>query len=436
MTIKRSSVVFAGLLGGAATMAPQLALAEGSEGSSLVGSTAFWLGSCAAGCALVACVALALSARRDRLDEELDSFEDEVDAEAEESSKSEHEHQARSTYAPRHMSAEEWERTGTIHVRKPEPGEKGRQMGAHAVGNAPKHATHAAKDYEDIADNYVKKQSFRELMATRAQGVAATLAARIGENKMDGLPVIERADGSVGDVGTSWWNNAVGASVSGPIPVDESIFGETVAIPMDFDDLEFMPAASAGTQVASSGSMYAAGEGQSRSSDRASDISHRVALVDEGVYPEERSVDDVTTDDWERALAAMDEHIAAIPLEPFSDAAGGIDSIDDPDGLEGDTRFLHFRTPAGHPEVVDTDSYVDYLVAEECSRNPAPAVRRASRDFLRVIEGGTSASSTRSAARRNARHFKDDDTLDAKPGHRPRHFDEADTEAYLEALEA
>ena len=83
--------------------------------------------------------------------------------------------------------------------------------------------------------------------------------------------------------------------------------------------------------------------------------------------------------------------------------------------MAADTQFIPFRTPAGHPEVVDTDSYVNYLIDEEFSHSSSTAVRRSSRDFLRMLEGGTSATSKHLAHRdapvRHGRHFAKEETF-------------------------
>lgn len=327
----------------------------------------------------------------------------------------------RAAHAPRHMRPEDWERFGRLSAS--EKAEEVREDSA--PGRAA--GAHAAHDYEDIAENYVGKQSFRQRMATRAQGVAATLSARIDANRMEGLPVIERADGSVGDVGTPWWTAAVGPAVSGPVGIGK---GAADVIPSEFgaagiDDLQFM---SAGPR----------------------DISRRVAPVEQDAYPEKRSVEDVTEDDWDRALKAMDEKIgttasptpepaaqakpfAPTCLEPFSDCVGDEGSLDEPDDIAQPTQFLNFKPPAGHPEVVDTETYVEYLLADEFSRNPSAAVRRSSRDYLRVIEGGTQTSALRVRGRHMA-SGKHGATPDG--GYRPRHFAGSNPLAQVEALEA
>lgn len=260
--------------------------------------------------------------------------------------------------------------------------------------------SHAATDYEDIAENYVGRMTFRSRMARRAEGVAATLRDRLGANMMDGVPVIERADGSVGDVGTSWWKQAVG---------EQSIISDAgfaaddfeLAIPSDFTDPGARLFGSAPLPVLVPNS--------------SGDISMRVAQIDEGAYPERRTVEDLDREDeWDLALRSLDERIAADaaaqPPAPFVDLVGGEDSLDEPDNLELQTSFIPFRTPAGHPEVVDTESYVDYLIEDELSRNSSKAVRRHSRRFLRVLEGGTQSSPRLS------------DTSSSRPIYIPKHF--------------
>ena len=118
------------------------------------------------------------------------------------------------------------------------------------------------------------------------------------------------------------------------------------------------------------------------------------------------------SDGWEQALDALDQRFddnlvsgkaestpagVRCEVEPvaefsrFQDFVGGDDTLDEPDGLEPDTQFLTFRAPAGHPEVTDTASYVNYLVAHEMGENRSRTARRAVKHALKVIPGGTSA---------------------------------------------
>ncbi|MBM6675296.1 hypothetical protein H6A07_00850 [Olsenella uli] len=267
---------------------------------------------------------------------------------------------------------------------------------APAAEERPAHGpSHAATSYEQIAENYVGRATFRERMARRAEGVAATLRERMGANMMDGLPVIERADGSVGDVGTTWWRDAVGA---GSIIRDSGFAAEAdSAIPSDFSvsDRDRLVASASGCRAS---------------------IADRIAFVDEGAYPERRTLEDLDGNDaWERALRSLDEKIASVapPQDPigFIDSVGGPDSLDEPDNMEPNTAFIPFKTPGGHPEVVDTETYVDYLIEDEFSKNSSTAARRSSRRFLRLLEGGTQPTS---------RHLAD--TAATRPSYAGKHF--------------
>ena len=293
---------------------------------------------------------------------------------------------AASVYRPRHMSAEQFERTGNIRVRAVEPSAE-KAAANYAVSN------HATDDYEDIAANYVRQVTFRERMSRRAQGVASVLAERFGLDMMEGVPVIQRADGSVGDVGTVWWENAVGADAIARNNgfADASAKLAIPDIPAISNDESY--AARIKANAASISAPFQPEARPATSAERTSaSIAMRVALVDEGVYPEKRTGADLDREDvWESALAALDEKIATSQAAVvFSDTVGGSDTLDEPDGLEPDTQFIPFRVPAGHPEVVDTESYVDHLISEEFSRNSSTAVRKSSRRFLRVLDGGTS----------------------------------------------
>ena len=265
------------------------------------------------------------------------------------------------SYAPRHLRPVE------------DRVESDEASGDSEEAPAKEKGSHAASGYEDIAQNYVGRASFRDRMARRAAGVAATLRERLDRNMMEGLPVIERADGSVGDVGTTWWRQAVGE-----VPIVEgngfAKVGDRLAIRSDFTQTDRERLVTSGRNVGA--------------------IASRVAYVDEGAYPEMRTVEDLDNSDaWERALRSLDEKIAAVapPQDPigFIDSAGGADSLDEPDNLEPQTAFIHFKAPGGHPEVVDTNSYVDFLIEDEFSKNTSKAVRRTSRRFLRVLEGGS-----------------------------------------------
>lgn len=378
MQVKRNPAVLAGLMGMVALAAPQtahaLSLQEASDFVLASPERAFALGVASGALAVgVACGAIcAVRARSRRNEEQVAAGFAPVAGTSEFSSTDLDEKPAADAPKPRHMRV----------VQAPEPAADAAVSAAAQVPVVPSHATN---DYGQIAVNYVNRITFRERMACRAKGVAAALSGRIGSDMMDGLPVIERADGSVGDVGTSWWTTEVGRE---RIDANTGFAADEVAqisIPSSF------------SAEAARTAFEAARKQQSRSR---ADIASRLAFIDEGVFPEHRSAAEAATDDWEQALRSMEENLAADPETPnqdpieFIDAVGNSETLDEPDNLEPDTSFIPFRTPAGHPEVVDTESYVDYLIEDEFGRNSSKAARRTSRRYLRILEGGTSATGT------------------------------------------
>lgn len=379
MQVKRNPAVLAGLMGMVALAAPQtahaLSLQEASDFVLASPERAFALGVASGALAVgVACGAVcAVRARSRRNEEQVAAGFAPVAGTSEFPSTDLDEKPAADAPKPRHMRAVQ---------AAPEPAADAAVSAAAQVPVVPSHATN---DYGQIAVNYVNRITFRERMACRAKGVAAALSGRIGSDMMDGLPVIERADGSVGDVGTSWWTTEVGRE---RIDANTGFAADEVAqisIPSSF------------SADAARTALEAARKQQSRSR---TDIASRLAFIDEGVFPEHRSAAEAATDDWEQALRSMEENLAADPETPnqdpieFIDAVGNSETLDEPDNMEPDTSFIPFRTPAGHPEVVDTDSYVDYLIEDEFGRNSSKAARRTSRRYLRILEGGTSATGT------------------------------------------
>ena len=381
MQVKRNPAVLAGLMGTVALAAPQtahaLSLQQASDFVLASPERAFALGVASGALAVgVACGAVcAVRARSRRNEEQVAAGFAPVTGTSEFPSTDLDEKFAADAPRPRHMRVVQ-------AALEPEPEA---EIAVSAAAQAPVAPTHATDDYGQIAENYVNRITFRERMARRAEGVAAALSGRIGSGMMDGLPVIERADGSVGDVGTSWWTTEVGRE---RIDANTGFAADEVAqisIPSSF------------SADAARTALEAVREQQSRSR---VDIASRLAFIDEGVFPEHRSVAEAATDDWEQALRSMEENLAADPETPnqdpieFIDAVGNSETLDEPDNMEPDTSFIPFRTPAGHPEVVDTESYVDYLIEDEFGRNSSKAARRTSRRYLRILEGGTSATGT------------------------------------------
>lgn len=334
-------------------------------------------------------------------------------------------------YKPKHMKASQWDMTGSIRVQSAEPpvqstelpAKKTQVVTAAAEGVLPVRAkkapAHSTNDYAQIAENYTKLLSWRERTVARAKGAAAVLLERLGQDPMDGLPIIERADGTVGDVGTAWWTKAVGEeSITRDFGIAE-IGAE--AIPEDFTN-------------------------------HAADISSRISYVDQGVFPEKRTIDELEhVDDWTLALAAMDEHLARhdqqqmrkyhpVQLPLIGQAAAEAEATS-PVELSGAKPAAPRKVaaaqvrPSREPNYAavvaqstamplvkatnDTSSHVQDIfdaVEREMAAELQAADERPTRELLRLIEGGTSKMKKISSLDLSEKTAAD------KPSYKPRHF--------------
>ena len=334
-------------------------------------------------------------------------------------------------YKPKHMRASQWDMTGSIRVQSAEPpvqsagspAKKSQVVSTAAEGVLPVRAkkapAHSTNDYAQIAENYTKLLSWRERTVARAKGAAAVLLERLGKDPMDGLPIIERADGTVGDVGTAWWTKAVGEeSITRDFGIAE-IGAE--AIPEDFTN-------------------------------HAADISSRISYVDQGVFPEKRTIDELEhADDWTLALAAMDEHLARhdqqqmrkyhpvqLPLIGQAAAEAEVASSMELSGAKpaASHKVAAAQTrPSREPNYAgvvaqstamplikdtnDTSSHVQDIfdaVEREMAAELQAADERPTRELLRLIEGGTSKMKKISSLDLGEKTSAD------KASYKPRHF--------------
>ncbi|KGF14028.1 hypothetical protein HMPREF1647_02355 [Lancefieldella parvula DNF00906] len=334
-------------------------------------------------------------------------------------------------YKPKHMRASQWDMTGSIRVQSAElpvqpaklPAKKAQIVSTTAEGVLPVRAkkapAHSTNDYAQIAENYTKLLSWRERTVARAKGAAAVLLERLGQDPMDGLPIIERADGTVGDVGTAWWTKAVGEeSITRDFGIAE-IGAE--AIPEDFTN-------------------------------HAADISSRISYVDQGVFPEKRTIDELEhADDWTLALAAMDEHLARhdqqqmckyhpvqLPLigqaAAEAEAASSVELSGAKPATSHKVAAAQMR-PSREPNYAgvvaqstamplikatnDTSSHVQDIfdaVEREMAAELQAADERPTRELLRLIEGGTSKMKKISSLDLGEKTSAD------KASYKPRHF--------------
>lgn len=334
-------------------------------------------------------------------------------------------------YKPKHMRASQWDMTGSIRVQSAElpvqpaepPAKKSQVVSTAAEGVLPVRAkkapAHSTNDYAQIAENYTKLLSWRERTVARAKGAAAVLLERLGQDPMDGLPIIERADGTVGDVGTAWWTKAVGEeSITRDFGIAE-IGAE--AIPEDFTN-------------------------------HAADISSRISYVDQGVFPEKRTIDELEhADDWTLALAAMDEHLARhdqqqmrkyhpvqLPLIGQAAAEAEVASSVELSGAKPAASHKVAAAqmrPSREPNYAgviaqstamplikatnDTSSHVQDIfdaVEREMAAELQAADERPTRELLRLIEGGTSKMKKISSLDLGEKTSAD------KASYKPRHF--------------
>ena len=190
-----------------------------------------------------------------------------------------------------------------------------------------------------------------------------------------------------GDVGTDWWDAAMAANLRR----DKFV----LAAEKDFDIMSahhhVTPATPEVPQPAKP-HVNPTVVPNTQSVSRADQIRCRIPEVDLGIYPEHRNTAcvDNTEDLWNQAMTAME----ARDTEPATAAGTPSDELD-PSTLHAPdtpTAVLPFRPVAGHPEVVDKSSYVDYLLRQEIENNGSDAVKRSSRDYLRVLEGGSMSS--------------------------------------------
>lgn len=290
-------------------------------------------------------------------------------------------------------------------------------------------------DYADVAEDYVRKITLAERMAARAKGVASVLQERLGAAKMEGLPVIARADGSVGDVGEAWWDQAFGnevrpatASVAGMESVNEGLAdnsavlfcAQTPAAAAAAKDLWVAQAAQAAARQQSAAPAQAAQPAAAASAQAAQPaapqtarpasvaveprrdretIATRLADPAEAFPAQGQRWSDQQQDLWAVALAALDERtnediaMAAANAVPAPSPTSFDEELDEVDHLEPDTIFMAFKPQAGRPDVTDTDSYVDMLVDQELARNESKSVRKLAHHGIRkrfkVIDGGT-----------------------------------------------
>lgn len=153
--------------------------------------------------------------------------------------------------------------------------------------------------------------TYAERQANRKRGVFSLLSERLGSNMMNDIPVIERADGTVADIGTSWWSDTMGntmtqlsshddAKALGLRPADETT------------DLEAAAAMSA----------------NARRRERSRTLAENLPTLDAPLYPETTSPEsapgdtgaDTSEDLFEEAMRNMDDELPNPGITTSSEA--------------------------------------------------------------------------------------------------------------------
>lgn len=235
---------------------------------------------------------------------------------------------------------------------------------------------------QDLGSTYAQRE------ANRKRGVRSLLTERLGSNMMADLPVITRADGTVADIGTDWWNETMGNTIA---HVSNDGEAEQLGLRPADETTDLEAAALANDRLSRQ--------------QRARAIADRLPDFDKPLYPEAPSThaDDTGEEDlFEQAMRNMDDELPnqsvmtspdeeltqAVPAEAlgnFSNAPLGSNAA--PDGA----------APVEQEDSAALDSsHVDELLREELERrNDTPDRRRRS---WHVVDGGMPAPSPESTA--------------------------------------
>lgn len=245
-----------------------------------------------------------------------------------------------------------------------------------AAAPEPKATRHGTLDYEQVAENYVRSNESKQRREHRSRGVRAVLSERLGDNIMQGLPVIERADGSTTDIGTSWWDTAVGSTHSF-VPLDTSAVqgmrpADQASDPMSTADLRAAEQARAERNAREAGFDSASLAGPAVSDTarldrtaRSTVIASRLPVFDESLFPEEHEEASSGEDLFEVAMRAMDEKLpntAVTTSEEAAHAAGPL-SADLETGAVVSAESLGGTAGSGGEDEID--AHVDSLVRDE-----------------------------------------------------------------------
>lgn len=266
--------------------------------------------------------------------------------------------------------------------------------------------------------------SYAERSQRRARGVRSLLSERIGNNFfMEGLPVIQRADGTVGDVGTAWWENTLSGTIThlgttsaedsariGMRPVDETSELEVdraLADRLATQDVSRRhERAQALAQILPGFGAPEAREAQPRG--KASPTGQAACVPEVGAPAPRQAKADAEGDLFEQALSAMDESLPNMSVRTSDDADALVVPEAAAEMLTGNVLSGSAAPLPGASDGFDAVRHADLIVQEEIERNARERRAGTRRAGLRVIDGGTSDLGEARRQAKRPKHLKTD----------------------------
>lgn len=282
--------------------------------------------------------------------------------------------------------------------------------------------------------------SYAERSQRRARGVRSLLSERIGNNFfMEGLPVIQRADGTVGDVGTAWWENTLSGTIThlgttsaedsariGMRPVDETSELEVDRALADRLATQDVSRRHERAQaLAQSLPGFGAPEAREAQPRGKASPTGQAACVPAPARPEKRRRADVRVpevgapaprqakadaegDLFEQALSAMDESLPNMSVRTSDDADALVVPEAAAEMLTGNVLSGSAAPLPGASDGFDAVRHADLIVQEEVERNARERRAGTRRAGLRVIDGGTSDLGEARRQAKRPKHLKTD----------------------------
>lgn len=280
--------------------------------------------------------------------------------------------------------------------------------------------------------------TYAERQRNRKRGVRTLLAERLGGNMMDDMPVITRADGTVADIGTGWWDRTMGNTITrlsdvddsmqlGMRPVDETTDLEATAafarvLRHESDarplaqrlpniDQPLYPETSSWNASSKpvAQSPFAVNPGQTSGLPSSAATSYAAASnqAAPGGSPVTSGASEPEEDMFEQAMRAMEDEMPNRGVTTAADAAVT--------GVVPAEALGNFQQATVKPTPEAELAHVDNLVKEELERNHEDLPRRR-RGKFRVVRGGGDASASEAIA------SADDTARLARRAYKPKHM--------------